>query len=84
MGYELKSEVGDKRVREHANRLRRISEGLIETGEPKDGLFPDSLRMLWRITGTYTRQAEQKKGTDRKSIQSEAKRKEVSGMDARV
>ena len=55
VGYELRAEVGDKVVRVHANRLRRIPEGVVETGDPQDGMFPDSLRTLSRIAGTQTR-----------------------------
>ena len=55
VGYELKSEVGDKKVRVHANRLRKIPEGVVETGDPEDGMFTDSLRTLGRIAGTQVR-----------------------------
>lgn len=55
VGYELKSEIGYKTVRVHAIRLRKIPPGVIETGEPEDGLFPDSLRILGRISGTQVR-----------------------------
>ncbi len=52
VGYELKSEVGDRRVRVHPNRLRRINARVVESGEPRDGVFPDSLRTLGKIKGT--------------------------------
>lgn len=54
VGYELKSEVGDKVTRAHANRLRKIRDEIVETGEPRDGVFPDSLRMLGRISAVKT------------------------------
>ncbi len=49
--YELRSEVGDRRARVHANRLRKINDAVVESGEPRDGVFPDSLRMLGKIRG---------------------------------
>lgn len=51
VGYLLETEVGDKVAPVHANRIRRIPDGLIESGDPKDGVFPDSLRMLQKIRG---------------------------------
>ncbi len=42
VGYEIKSEVGNKVARVHANRLRKIGDGVVETGDPKNGVFPDS------------------------------------------
>lgn len=56
VGHQLKSEMGSKIVRVHANRLRRIPDGVIESGDPEDGMFPDSLRVLERISGTQTRE----------------------------
>lgn len=41
-------------VRVHANRLRRIPHCIVETGDPQDGVFPDSLRTLGRISATKT------------------------------
>ena len=55
VGYELKSEVGGRVARVHINRLRKISSEAIETGEPKDGVFPDALRILRKISGTDMR-----------------------------
>ena len=55
VGYELTAEVGDKVVRVHANRLRRISDRVMETGDPQDGMFRDSLWTLGRIAGTMMR-----------------------------
>lgn len=43
VGYELVSEVGNKRTRVHANRLRKLRDNVVETGEPRDGVFPDSV-----------------------------------------
>ena len=55
VGYELAAETGHKVVRVHANRLRRISDRIVEIGEPQGGMFPDSLRTLDRITDTAER-----------------------------
>ncbi len=52
VSYEFKSEVGNRVARVHANRLRRINPGAVETSDPRDGVFPDSLRTLWKISGT--------------------------------
>ena len=46
VGYALRSEVGDKVVRVHANGLRKIPDEVAEIGEPQDGIFPDSLWLL--------------------------------------
>lgn len=42
-------------VRVHANRLRKIPKGVVETVDPKDGVFPDSLRTLDPIAGKQVR-----------------------------
>eukprot|EP00171_Calliarthron_tuberculosum_P002219 IDg2219t1 len=55
VGYELKSEVGDRTARVHANRLRRIDDEARETGNPEDGVFPDCMRLLKKIAGSETR-----------------------------
>lgn len=52
VGYVLRAEVGTQKVRDHTNRLRKISDSIVETGDPKQGIFPDSLRTLSRIAGT--------------------------------
>ena len=65
VGYELTAEVGDKVVRVHANRLRRISDRVMETGDPQDGMFPDSLRTLGRIAGTMRRKKVQTQEVER-------------------
>ena len=39
VGYELKSKVGNKTVRVHANRLRKIPQGIIETGNQRMACF---------------------------------------------
>ncbi len=59
VGYELRPEVGDRTARVHANRLRRIGDGVMESGEPKDGVFPDSLRTLGKIRGTKVAHCDQ-------------------------
>ncbi len=51
MAYEIKSEVGNRVARVHANRLRKIDQGAVESGEPRDGAFPDSLPTLGKIRG---------------------------------
>ena len=48
-GYELEPEVGAKKIRVHVNRLRRIGPGIVESGDPQYGVFPDNLRMFKRI-----------------------------------
>ena len=50
-GYLLRSEQGARLARVHANRLRRITESARETGDPKDGTFPDSLPLIQKIKG---------------------------------
>ena len=55
VGYELAAETVHKLVRVHANRLRRISDRIVETVEPQGGMFPDSLRTLDRINDTADR-----------------------------
>lgn len=55
MGYELKTEVGTAQLRVHAIRLRRIPEGVVETGDSVDGIFPDGLWTFKRIAGTERR-----------------------------
>jgi len=50
-----KQKCGKKVVRVCANRLRRIPEGAVETGDPQDGMFLDSIRSLERIVGTQVR-----------------------------
>jgi hypothetical protein len=43
VSYSLKAEVGEKLARAHVNRLQKVEpEALVETSEPKDGLWPDS------------------------------------------
>lgn len=49
VGYVVEAEVGDKVARLHANRMRKIPAGLVESGDPEDGVFPDSLRTLQKI-----------------------------------
>ncbi len=41
ISYILESVVGAKTARVHVNRLRRFSDGHLETGEPIGGVFPD-------------------------------------------
>jgi len=54
LGYEVRSEVGGKIARFHVNRLRKIGDGAMETGDPDDGMFPDSLRTPGRISSVDT------------------------------
>lgn len=49
-GNVTESEVGNRIVRAHANRLWRIRGSVRETGEPSDGVFPDSLRSFEDIS----------------------------------
>ena len=55
VGCELRSEIGNKVARVHVNRLRRIGDLAVETGDPVDGVFPDSMRILKKITATENR-----------------------------
>ena len=50
-GYLLESEVGGCHARAHANRMRKISSTSKETGDPREGVFPDSLRLMGKIRG---------------------------------
>lgn len=56
VGYEMESEVGLKRVRVHVNRLRKIGPQVVESGEPKDDVFPDNIRLFKRIEGCEMRE----------------------------
>ena len=47
--YLLESEVGGRHARAHANRMRQISANSLETGDPREGVFPDSLRLIGKI-----------------------------------
>ena len=49
--YLLRSEHGNREARVHANRLRKISKTSVETAYPRDGVFPDGLRMIRKIGG---------------------------------
>ena len=49
IGYLLESEVGGRHARAHANRMRKISSTSKETGDPREGMFPDSLRLIGKI-----------------------------------
>lgn len=51
VGYELTSEVGGGVGRVHANRLRKIEPGVVETGDPRNGFFSESLRTLGEVKG---------------------------------
>lgn len=44
-----------KRASVHTYRLRKIGPGIVESGDPKDGVFFDTLRLLKRIEGCETR-----------------------------
>ena len=61
----MESEVGEKRVRVHVNRLRRIGPEIVETGDPEDGVFPDNLRLFKRITACETRKCRDSDATER-------------------
>ena len=50
-GYLLESEVGGRHARAHANRIRKISSSSKETGDPREGVFPESLRFIGKICG---------------------------------
>jgi len=52
VGYLLVSERDpSKTARVHVNRLRAWDERLKETGDPRDGVFPDIHRLLNAIKG---------------------------------
>ncbi len=44
--------MGGRAARVHANRRRRIGAEVVESGEPRNGVFPDSLGTLGKIKGT--------------------------------
>lgn len=46
----LKSEIENRSAWVHVNRLRKIDSGTVETGDPRDGVFPDSLRTFQKGT----------------------------------
>lgn len=46
VAYEWRSEMGNQFTTVHVNRLRRIGEYVVETGDPEAGMFPDSLRLF--------------------------------------
>jgi hypothetical protein len=55
VSYSLKAEVGDKVARAHVNRLRKVEpEAVVETSQPKDGLWLDSRRLLRSILSSRT------------------------------
>ena len=47
------------------SRLRKIRPRVVESGEPKDGVFPDNLRLFKRIEGCETRNCEDANQTER-------------------
>ena len=56
ISYILRSEVGQKIARVHVNRLRRFDESFQETGEPTEGVFPDTRRIIKTILKTEDRE----------------------------
>lgn len=52
VGYELRSEVGNRFVRAHANRLRMMEDSLLETGSPVNGIFPDITRIFQKTSAS--------------------------------
>ena len=50
-GYMVISELSGKESRVHVNRMRRASASALETGEPEDGMYPDSHDLLRKIEG---------------------------------
>lgn len=53
VGYELLSEIGNRRARVHVNRLKRIAEDedIRDTGDPQQGVWPDARRIIRSILG---------------------------------
>lgn len=49
VSYLLRSEIGDKMARVHANRIRKISPTARQTVDARNGVFPDGLRLLRRM-----------------------------------
>lgn len=47
----LKGEVSKTITRTHVNRLKKASAEVIENGNPRDGMYPDSKKLLARIIG---------------------------------
>ena len=50
VSYSLRSEIGEVTARVHPNRIRRISQVAIQTADPREGVFPDGLRLLEKMT----------------------------------
>jgi len=55
VSYIVKSEVGLDVARVHVNRLQKYDEDICETGDPIDGVFPDSRRIIKSIIGEKIR-----------------------------
>ena len=49
IAYVLRGEVSGEIARTHVNRLRRISDQVIESERPQAGVYPDSRRLAMRL-----------------------------------
>ena len=50
ISYVLTSEIESRVARAHVNRLRKLDPEVSETGDPRDGVFPDSRRLIRMIS----------------------------------
>lgn len=46
----MRSDVGGQFVRLHANRLQKFRDFVVEIGSPVDGVFPESMWILQKIS----------------------------------
>lgn len=50
--YALRSEVGIRYVGVHANRLKKTKDFLVMTGNPIDGVYPESVQILQKTSAS--------------------------------
>ena len=55
VSHSLRSEINGETTRVHPNCIRRISKVAIQTAHPKEGVFPDGLRLLEKMTDAVER-----------------------------
>lgn len=60
VAYMVRSEIGGHLARVHVNRLRAFDDDVNETGDPLDGVFPDSRRIIQSIIDVKARKDKRK------------------------
>lgn len=65
VGNKLTSDAGIRQMRAHANRLSTLHDLIVQSNEPVDGVFPDSVRMLSKITESMIVKVKDGDGTQR-------------------